>query len=85
MIYQLQIYYGAVLNGKTVYSLESSFIDCTKPFNGIKEDIFRKHIEDAILKDGFNPNDFKIGYLTKKQYENRLCEEETTTTVKIKK
>lgn len=71
MIYQLTIYYGAVLNNEVIYSLESNVMDCTKLPDNIDENMFRYHIEQAIVKDGFNPNDFIIGYLTKEQYENR--------------
>lgn len=71
MIYQLTIYYGATLNNEVVYSLESNIKDCTKLPDNINDSMFRYHIEQAILQDGFNPNDFTIGYLTKEQYENR--------------
>lgn len=75
MIYQMCIYYGALLNGQAIYSLESLSIDCTKFPNEINENIFRYPIEQEILKDGFNPKDFEIGYLTKEQYDNRFSKE----------
>lgn len=81
MIYQMIIYYGAMLNGKAIYSLKTTSEDCTKFPSEINETIFRYPIEQAILKDGLNINDFEIGYLTKEQYENRFdIENEKVTT-----
>lgn len=81
MIYQMQVYYGALLNGQAIYSLESSLEDCKRFPNEINEDAFKYPIEQAILKDGFKLEDFEIGYLTKEQYENRFdIEHENSTT-----
>ena len=85
MIYQMKIYYGALLNGKAIYSLETTLDNCTKFLNEINENAFRYPIEQAILKDGFKLEDFEIGYLTKEQYENRFdIEHENSTTWNIK-
>ena len=86
MIYQMQIYYGALLNGQAIYSLESSLDNCTKFPDKINEKVFRYPIEQAILKDGFKLENFEIGYLTKEQYENRFdIEHENATTWTISK
>ena len=59
MIFQMKIYYGALLNGQAIYS---------------------------IVNDGFNPDDFEIGFLTKEQYQNRFCPEtERVTVFELKK
>lgn len=75
MIYQMQIYYGALLNGKAIYSLESSLYDCKKFPKGINQNTFKIQIQQAIVQDGLNPMDFEIGYLTKEQYDNRFSKE----------
>ncbi len=86
MIYQMQIYYGALLDGQAIYSLESSLEDCNKFPNDINEDMFKLPIIQAIKKDGLNPNDFEIGYLTKEQYDNRYSKEtEKSTTWSIER
>ena len=72
MIYQMKIYYGAMINGQAVYSLESSLDDCKTFPTKIDESGFKELIESAILNDGFNIEDFEIRYLTKKEYENRF-------------
>lgn len=86
MIYQIKFYYGALLNGQAIYSLESSFQDCTKFPNEIDEKPFKDAIEKAIVKDGLNPDDFEIGFLTEEQYKNRFSPEtEETRTFKLEK
>lgn len=81
MIYQMIIYYGAMLDGQAIYSSQTTLEDCNKFPKDINETMFRYPIEQAILKDGLNINDFKIGYLTKEQYENRFdIEHEKVTT-----
>ncbi|WP_321834765.1 hypothetical protein [Clostridium butyricum] len=81
MIYQMIIYYGAMLNGQAIYSLQTTLEDCNKFPSEMNETMFRYPIEQAILKDGLNIDDFKIGYLTKEQYENRFdIEHEKVTT-----
>ena len=86
MIYQMKIYYGALLDGQAIYSIESSFQDCTKFPNQIDEEPFKNAIKQVILKDGLNPDDFEIGFLTEEQYKNRFNPEtEETTTFKLKK
>lgn len=42
MIYQFQIYYGALLNGQAVYSLEISLKDCKTFPTRINEEPFKK-------------------------------------------
>ena len=75
------IYYGAMLNGQAIYSLQTTLEDCNKFPSEMNETMFRYPIEQAILKDGLNIDDFKIGYLTKEQYENRFdIEREKVTT-----
>lgn len=86
MIYQMKIYYGAILEGKVIYSLESSLEDCTSFPEKLSEISFKHYIVQAIINDGFNPNDFTIGYLTKEQYENRNdIENEKVTTWSVSK
>lgn len=72
MIYQMIIYYGAMLNGQSIYSLQTTLENCNKFPTKINEIAFRYPIEQAILKDGLSIDDFEIGYLTKEQYENRF-------------
>lgn len=33
MIYQMKIYYGALLNGQAIYSIETFLTDCTEFLN----------------------------------------------------
>lgn len=81
MIYQMIIYYGAMLNDQAIYSSQTILEDCNKFPTEMNETVFRYPIEQAILKDGLNIDDFKIGYLTKAQYENRFdIEHEKVTT-----
>lgn len=85
MVYQMTIYYGALLDGKTVYSMSSTFVDCTKFPEKLNEELYRDVIVERIKADGFDPNDFEIGFLTENQYEDRLLsdEEEKTNRLKI--
>lgn len=86
MIYQIQIYYGALLNGQAVYSLEGSLEDCRNIPDEINEETLKKIIEQRIINDGLNPDNFEIGFLTKEQYENRFSPEtEITTTWKVER
>ncbi len=86
MIYQMIIYYGAILNGQVIYSLQSTLEDCNKFPTEMNEIMFKYPVEQAILKDGLNIDDFEIGYLTKEQYENRFdIEHEKITTYTIMK
>lgn len=81
MIYQMIIYYGAMLNGQAIYSLKTTLEDCSELPTEMNEIMFRYSIEQLILKDGLNIDDFEIGYLTKEQYENRFdIEYEKVTT-----
>ena len=75
MIYQIKIYYGAILNGQVIYSSETTFVDCTKLPNAINEEPFKNQIINAIKGDGLNPEDFIIGFLTENQYRNRFAKE----------
>lgn len=72
MIYQMQIYYGAVLNGQVIYSFKVSLDDCTKFPDELNEDTFKYPIDKIILNDGLNVEDFEIRYLTKEEYDNRF-------------
>ncbi len=86
MIYQLKIYYGAILNGQAIYSLAVSLEDCKRFPEEINEENYENMIKMKIVEDGFNPDDFKIGYLTKEQYENRFSPKtEKVTTWNITK
>jgi hypothetical protein len=73
MIYQLSAYYGALIGDKVIYSAEMNFNDCKKllkkpiPYEEVKN-----HIINNIIKDGFNPDDFTFGWLTKEQYKNKI-------------
>lgn len=71
MIYQMTIYYGALLNGRAIYSIEYKLEDCRNIPKEFDENYLKNIIEQAILKDGFELNDFEICYLTKEQYEDR--------------
>lgn len=71
MIYQIEIYYGALLNGNVIYSIKLNFTDCTKFKNNINEQKLENIIKSSIEKDGFNTEDFEIRFLTKEEYENR--------------
>lgn len=77
MIFQLEVYYGAMLNGRAIYTLKNSLENCTKfPHELDKyESHFKNLITENIKKNGFDPNDFEFGFLTKEQYENRLGKE----------
>lgn len=86
MIYQMTVYYGAMLNNQVIYSSETTFNDCNMFPDKIDEYMFKYPIEQAILNDGFNLSDFKIGYLTKEQYDNRFeIENEKTVSWTIEK
>lgn len=81
MIYQMTIYYGATVNGQAIYTMENTFLDCTKLPKTLDDKVYKEFIMERIKKDGFNPSDFEIGFLTKEQYENRLFSNEEKTTV----
>lgn len=86
MIYQIQIYYGALLNDKAIYSIETSLENCTKIQEAINEEPLKNLIINAIKNDGLNPSDFEIGFLTKEQYDNRFSPEtEKTKTWKVER
>jgi len=73
MIYQLKAYYGALVNGKVIYSAELTFDDCTKLLTEpLDSDFLKDHITNKIIGDGFNSDDFTFGWLTKEQYENKI-------------
>lgn len=79
MIYQLEILYGALINGKVIYSTATKFDDCTKYLTELNERIFKEPIINKIKKDGLNPDDFIFSFITKEQYENRIESEETVS------
>lgn len=85
MIYQMTIYYGAILNtnGQVVYSIENELTDCTKFPNNLKdlEEEMKCIIKHQIIKDGFNTENFTIGYLTKEQYNNRYKYEKSQVAI----
>lgn len=84
MFFQIEYYYGASINGQAIYCMKNSFTDCTKFPQTLEEKFCKEFIIERIKKDGFDPNDFEIGFLTKEQYENRLDKEtEKSTTIKI--
>jgi len=73
MIYQLKTYYGASINGKVIYSAELTFDDCTKLLtNPLDSSSLKDYITNKIIDDGFNPDDFTFGWVTKEQYENKI-------------
>jgi protein-arginine kinase activator protein McsA len=73
VIYQLEIYYGAMIGGKSMYSSKITFNDCKKPFNCTMHiEAIKEQIENLIRNDGFEPADFVFDYLTKEQYDNRI-------------
>lgn len=72
MIYQMTIYYGALLNGQVIYSLENNLTDCRKFPDEIDGNIFKKQLRDFIQSQNLNPDDFEYSFLTKEQYENRI-------------
>ena len=86
MIYQMTIYYGAILNGEVIYALKNNLEDCqTFPIE-VNEYVFKHILKQTILDDGLNPGDFEMEYLTKEQYENRIdIENEKVITLPIKK
>jgi len=80
MIYQLEILYGALINNKVIYSIVTTFDNCTKDFDyldNVNEECYKDFIIKAIIKDGFNPNDFYFSFITKEQYDNRIESKET--------
>ena len=86
MIYQMQIYYGALLDGQAIYFLESLLEYYTKFPNEINEEPFKNVIEKGINHDGLNQDNFEKGFLTKEQYKNRFNPEtENTTTWKVER
>lgn len=87
MIYQLTIYYGALAGDKVIYSSETHLDNCTNLITEeqVNEELFKFPIRQQILKDGFVPDDFKFDYITKEQYENRICKgNEISTTLEMK-
>jgi len=78
VIYQLEVLYGALINGKVIYSTVTNFEDCRECFSEPFDEIpFKELITKQIIEDGFNPNDFVFSYITKEQYENRVESKET--------
>jgi hypothetical protein len=80
MIYQLKIYYGALIKDKAVYSAELTFDDCTELLTEpVDCETIKSYLIEKIIEDGFNPNDFAFDYLTKEQFESKIeskCYEE---------
>jgi hypothetical protein len=73
MIYQLNAYYGALVENKVIYSAELTFDDCTKFLTKpINCEPLKNKIIEKIINDGFNPDDFTFDWLTKEQYENKV-------------
>lgn len=73
MIYQLTIYYGAVLNGKAIYSIEQNLINCKKLMSKEFDDTeLKKALMSAIEKDGLDATLFDYRFLTKEEYENKI-------------
>jgi len=73
MIYQLKVYYGALVNDKVIYSAELTFDDCTKLLTEpLDSSSLKDYINNKIIADGFNPDNFTFGWLTKEQYENKI-------------
>lgn len=89
MIFQIKFYYGALINGKSIYSTKFELEDAKKipsDMSGKLEDMFKKQISALIKNDGFNPDDFEFSFLTKEQYENRYCpEDEIVRSFSVKK
>lgn len=75
MIYQMIIYYGAKLNGQVIYSTEIKLEDCRKFPENIDEEVYKKQLEELITKDGFYSKYFEYGFLTKREYENRITKD----------
>lgn len=75
MIYQMTIYYGAKLNGQVIYSTEINLKDCTKFPDKIDGEVYKKQLEELIKNDGFYPECFEFGFLTKDEYENRYTKD----------
>jgi hypothetical protein len=84
MIYQLTIYYGALIGDKAVYTAELNFNDCkellTEPIDCAS---IKNYLIEKIISDGFNPDDFTFDWLTKEQYENKV-ESKVDGEIKIK-
>jgi len=87
MIYNLQVYYGALLtsNGKdnVIYSIGSEFNDShtapTQEWFDNLENTFIKKLVEKITEDGFNPDDFWYDYITKEQYDGGLKKQNSET------
>ena len=80
MIYNLQVYYGALLTSNNkdsvIYSICSEFNDSSilptqEWFDGL-EDLCIVKLVEKIKNDGFNPDDFWYDYITEEQYMNGL-------------
>lgn len=82
MIYQMTIYYGAVVNGEAIYSIQTSLEDCKEFPENIDEIIFKYPLEQLIIKDGLKVSDFEFRYLTKEEYDNRYDKENEKVTTK---
>ncbi len=53
MIYQMIIYYGAMLNGQAIYSLQTTLEDCNKFPSEMNETMFRYPIEQCDTERWF--------------------------------
>lgn len=78
MIYQMTVYYGALINGKVIYSSKTELVDAKKIPTKIDERVFKDNIVMQIEKDGFDAKNFDFSFLTKEQYENRDKNERKT-------
>lgn len=73
VIYQLQIYYGAVLGGRAIYTVTIAFDNCTEMLKDtINIEPYKQELIKLIEQDGFNPNDFIFDFLTKEQFINAV-------------
>ncbi len=84
MIYQMEIFYGALLNGQAIYSMSTKLDNChVFPKKEFNEDYFKEPLVKLIKSKDDN---YEFNYLTKEQYENRFnIESEEVKEIEIKR
>ena len=87
MIYQMEIFYGALLNGQAIYSMSTKLDNCTVfPKKEFNEDYFKEPLVKLIKSKDDDPDNYEFCYLTKEQYEKRFdIENEDVKEIEIKR
>lgn len=87
MIYQMEVFYGALLNSQVIYSMSTKLDNCTAfPKKEFDENYFKETLIKFIKSKDDDPNNYEFNCLTKEEYENRFdIENEDVKEIEIKR